>query len=169
MNKQGIFYSFSETSCIIRLVGEIKYTTVAVDFGRFVDSLLDKEEVVSVVADLRDCTYIDSTDLGILARIAITMQSRKVQRPVIVYGDSDVVRKSVTDVGLGFLCTVVSTFDLDNTAFKAVESKPLPDELVLAKLMVSAHQELIDMDDDNQKKFASVVALMESEISAMEQ
>ena len=168
MAKEGVFYSFSGTNCIIRLIGEMKYTTVAVDFGRFIDTLLEKEDITSVVVDMRECTYIDSTDLGILARIAITMQGRQAQKPVIVYDTEGVVAKSVQDIGLGFLFTLVTSYDLENMSFEQVTTGQQTDELLLAKLMVSAHQNLVDIDETNKEKFASVISLMESEIAAME-
>lgn len=169
MAHDGVYYSFSGTNCIIRLIGDMKYTTVASDFESFIDSLLENESVKDVVVDMRPCTYIDSTDLGILARIAITQVQRKAAKPIIVHEKDSRIVKTIEEIGLGRIFTLKTSLELDEIDFKEIENSEEKNELALAKMMVSAHQNLVDIDEANEKKFSSVIQIMENEIKEMEE
>lgn len=168
MAHDGVYYSFSGTSCIIRLIGDMKYTTVASDFEVFIDALLEKEDIKDVIVDMRECTYIDSTDLGILARVAITQVQRQAPKPIIVHEEASRIVKTIEEIGLGRIFNLMTSIDLAESDFTEIDSAEEKSELALAKMMVSAHQQLVDVDEANREKFSSVIDFMENEIAEME-
>ena len=168
MAQEGVYYSFTDTNCIIRLIGEMKYTTMAPDFEKFIDILLGKDEITEIIVDMRECTYIDSTDLGILARIAVTQAQRQAPQPLIVLEAGAVVEKTIYEIGLGHLFNLATTVELGSAEFTEVKDGGAQDELALAKLMVGAHQQLVDIDENNREKFAAVIEFMEQEIAEKE-
>jgi anti-anti-sigma factor len=168
MSSDGVFYSYIGKCCIIRLVGAIKYTTVAADFEKFIDTFIDKPDIIDVIIDMRECNYIDSTDLGILARISITQNQKNANKPVIVHTPDSGISTILKDVGFGRVFTLTDTITLQDTKFSDIESGEKQTELELAKMMVTAHEELIDMDESNLEKFSSVVNFMKKSIEQLE-
>ncbi|MGM0444123.1 MAG: STAS domain-containing protein [Fibrobacterota bacterium] len=169
MEENNISYAFiNETTCLIRLFGAIKYMNVAASFEEFINTLAEKEEVENVVIDMRDCTYIDSTDLGILARIAI-YQSKKVYapQPVIVYRKGSDIQSILEDIGFSRVFRLVDSLEIGDINFQSIENTGMKDELKMAKLMVDAHERLVDVDRKNTEKFGTVINLMKQNLKQL--
>lgn len=168
MPEDGVSYAFiDEKTCVIRLSGAIKYMNVATEFEAFIDSLIEKIEINSVIIDMRYCTYIDSTDLGILARISVTQSQRQAPQPVIVYTPKSDIEIILKDVGFNRVFNFVDSIELEGTDFTTLENSGMGSELKMAKLMVDAHKELIGIDDSNIEKFGAVVNLMEKSVEKL--
>lgn len=168
MPDDGVSYAFIDTnSCIIRLNGAIKYMNVATEFEAFIDSLVEKVGITSVIIDMRFCTYIDSTDLGILARISVTQSKRQAPQPVIVYTPGSDIEVILKDVGFNRVFNFVDTIELEEADFTSIKNSGMSSELEMAKLMVDAHKKLVDIDESNSEKFGAVISLMEKSVEKL--
>ncbi len=168
MNNDGVLYAFTDSSCIIKLVGAVKYTTIAADFERFIDELVEREDVTSVVIDMRECTYIDSTDLGILARITISQTQKGAQQPILLYTEGSDIGAILNDVGFGRVFNMMLDHELASVDLQKIEANGSKDDLEVAKMMLNAHQLLIDLDDGNGEKFSTVVDIMKQNVDDMQ-
>ncbi len=167
MSNDGVLYAFTDTSCIIKLVGAIKYTTIATDFERFIDGLIERDEVQDVVIDMRECTYIDSTDLGILARITVSQMKKGFGVPVLLYKVGSEIDSILHDVGFSRVFKMMQHHEFDETALQKLEKEAAPDQLKMAKMMLEAHKLLIELDDGNREKFSTVVDYMEQSVDSL--
>lgn len=167
MENDGVLYAFTEDSCIIKLVGSVKYTTVATDFERFIDDLVEKEDVHEVVIDMRECTYIDSTDLGILARITVSQMQKGAPQPVLLYKEGSDIGAILKDVGFNRVFNMVEDHDFGTADLKEIEQTGSSDQLATAKMMLNAHQLLIDLDEGNKEKFSTVVDFMKQSVDSL--
>lgn len=77
MERGRYFVAEREGITFIRMVGNLKYTGSS-GFDMFLDDFLS-QEYRDVVVDLSDAVFIDSTNLGLLARIA--ERSRRMGKP----------------------------------------------------------------------------------------
>ncbi len=167
MVKDGVLYAFTDKSCIIKLVGAVKYTTVAADFERFIDDLVERKEVNEVLIDMRECTYIDSTDLGILARITVSQMHKGAPYPVLLYKKESDIGAILNDVGFSRVFKMVESLDFQEVQLQEMANSAHPDQLDMAKLMLNAHQMLIDLDEGNREKFSTVVDFMKQSVDSL--
>jgi anti-anti-sigma factor len=144
-------------------VGDIRHP-LAPSIGRFVDTLIERFSDEELVVDLSEVDTIDSTNLGEIARIAILLSERNGKRPVIVstrYEINQILHCMALD----------EVFDLRTESSPNGDGEPIPTiavtkELSL-KVILAAHRRLMEMSEENRKKFAQVVELLELELRDM--
>lgn len=120
----------------------------------------------SVVIDFQDCTGMDSTFLGIMAGAAL--EFRKLEPP----GDFTLVRLSqrnlelVRNLGLHRIMNV-ETGDFQ-MAFNICKTEALncatQSEVDNAKMVLRAHECLVEADSSNQKKFQDVLSFLRLQV-----
>jgi anti-anti-sigma factor len=144
------------------LEGSIHYV-VARSLRAFGDELAGRVHDRTFVIDLTAVTVIDSTGMGILARLGRKTLERG-RRSVMVCPDNDLgicLRSAAFDK----LFLLLETSPLD----EAVELKEvrldtenmIPEALEL--VMLDAHRDLSDLSDRNQRAFADVVSLLDAQ------
>jgi len=69
MNSGQIYYAITGQRGFLKLAGEIRYP-LAASLNQAVNTLLAAPEIQGVVVDLQETDFIDSTCLGLLARVA---------------------------------------------------------------------------------------------------
>ncbi|MGE9296441.1 MAG: STAS domain-containing protein [Puniceicoccales bacterium] len=120
----------------------------------------------SVVIDFEGCTGMDSTFLGIMAGAAL--EFRKMDPP----GDFTLVRLSqrnlelVRNLGLHRILNVESgDFDM-NFAAQSAESLDgiSQSEKENARMVLQAHESLVEADESNQKKFQDVLSFLRLQV-----
>ena len=67
---------------IIRLVGDVRLT-LCISFDEFIKNMFEQHNLRSVIFDLRDAEGIDSTTLGLMAKISIGARDRSLANPVV--------------------------------------------------------------------------------------
>jgi anti-anti-sigma factor len=146
---------------VLRYFGAVNFL-LAPGIQNFVDHLIDDERVSGLVFDLSCASSLDSTNLGLMARVNERLVSKGAANSVIISGneDIDVVLRS-----MGF----DRTFELlpsDGHAcapdVEAIET-PSPSSVELKRTMLDAHQALVRMSEAGRKEFEAVVACLESD------
>lgn len=145
---------------VLLFQGDVRLTLCAA-----VDELLDRifrdEGFRSVQVDLSQADSIDSTSLGLLAKLSIQAERRFRFRPTLVSTRSDITR-------------VLYSMGFDDV-FNIVET-PLEHEEQLAELpgvdaspeetrqrVIDAHKTLMSMNESNQAAFKDLVSALEAE------
>ncbi len=115
----------------------------------------------TVVADLGDCTGMDSTFMGVLAGAAL-FEAGKTPRVVVLNAGDDLV-KLLRSVGLTELIDVASgRFDVPDMRFVRLEERMgQADRLALVR---SAHEELVRVCDKNEEIFGPLLESLEREM-----
>lgn len=146
---------------VLRYFGAVNFL-LAPGIQNFVDHLIDDQRVSGLVFDLSCASSLDSTNLGLMARVNERLVSKGAANSVIISGneDIDVVLRS-----MGF----DRTFELlpaDGHAcapdVEAIET-PSPSSVELKRTMLDAHQALVRMSEAGRKEFEAVVACLESD------
>ncbi len=147
---QGIF--------IIKLVGDVR-VTLCVAFDDYLSQMLVPGKFHSVIIDLCDAQGIDSTTLGLIAKVAIQASQQFNYTPVIISTNASITRLIEC---MGF----ASVFDIRTEALENDES--LRDlqvvgcsEEALRKKVIEAHRLLMGLNDDNRAKFSELVTSLE--------
>ncbi|HEY5959781.1 MAG TPA: STAS domain-containing protein [Polyangiaceae bacterium] len=164
MQQPEAFYGHLDQSLILVLKGQVRYMTARV-LRSFVDELLANESSDTMVLDLRELEFIDSTGMGLLARLGrFTLEHGR--RAVIVCGVPDVVtclRSAAFDTI--FILADEWPFDEEASLFEVpLEGREvIPD--IMCQVMLDAHRDLSSLSADNEQIFAGVITALESELA----
>lgn len=162
MSTGSIFYAIAEDRAFLKLVGSIRYplsTRLSLAVGR----VFEKADVHGVVVDLQEAEFIDSTCMGLLARVATQSMEQERDRPVIVSKQPEINRVLRS---MGFDRVFLLVEDPASTAFALADaaelaglsSRPEP------QLVLDAHRALSEMNEKNQHLFQNVIEQLEAEL-----
>lgn len=155
MSKAGyIKYAEHSGAYVLKLVGDVRLdlcTTLDV----FIQSMFSADDFVSVMIDLCEAEGLDSTTLGLLAKISIESQKQGFEKPVLFCNNPDLLRllesMSFSDV-----------FTIQTTLFQDVsELDSLPecvgDECQVRDKVIEAHRILANLSRENELKFKDLL------------
>ena len=155
-----VYYAQQDGACVIRFQGTISYTLGnAID--RFLDDLFARGEFSRILVDLNRTESIDSTGLGLLAKIANLMRRRDGSKPLLFSTQPDInelLRNICLDEAF-VLCEQVP----DLAPGQALPAGN-PSERELAQTVLDAHRLLCEMNDSNRAMFQNVVDSFEREL-----
>lgn len=156
-----VLYARDGDTWVLRFTGAIRYTMAhAVD--SFLDELFSRQHPGRICVDLNDTESIDSTGIGLLAKLANGLARRGGERPVFFTSNPEIL-ETLHNVCLDDLCTLVAGAP---TAVAANEiPATTPDERQLAGTIVAVHRLLCDMNAENRAKFQSVVDAFERDLA----
>lgn len=156
----NVLYARRGNTWVLRFQGEIRYTMAhAVDV--FIDELFARHNSARICVDLNATTAIDSTGIGLLAKIANGLRRTGREMPIVFSSNPEIV-ETLENVCLDEVCTIVAG------APEAVAENEIPattpSERELARTIVSAHCLLCDLCEQNRASFQSVVDAFEREL-----
>lgn len=159
MSAGTILSSREADTCYIRLVGRLTFAASRC-FDTFIEQLFD-EPTQNVVIDLNDADYLDSTMLGLLAKIARRLQADRQRRPTILSGREDI------DILLDSVCfdaafDIVHGRRLDGMSFTEIPA--LAGGAPATDTLFEAHQLLMDLSERNRDAFHDTVATLKRSI-----
>ncbi len=159
MDRGRYFYAEKDAITYIKMVGNLKYTTSS-GFDHFVDGLMERG-YENVVIDLSEATYIDSTNLGLIAKIAGRARHNSEMHVTIVSPNED-INEILRSVRFDKLFTIVEDMEgVDELEEIPEEERDKKDDL---QMLIQAHKALIDIDEENRPQFKDVVELLEKEV-----
>jgi anti-anti-sigma factor len=160
MQPGKILVAEQDGAFVIKLVGDVRLT-LCTTMDEFFDEMLSSKGFASVVIDLSDAINVDSTTLGLLAKLAIKAKQAYSFVPVILSTNPDITR-------------VLESMGFDRV-FR-IRQEPLLNDEDLGELPVlhddekevrcrvlEAHRVLMGLNDANKAKFRELVTLLEGQ------
>ncbi|HWA71758.1 MAG TPA: STAS domain-containing protein [Polyangiaceae bacterium] len=144
---------------VLRYFGTVNFM-LAPGIQRFVDDLIEHGSISGLVFDLSQANSLDSTNLGLMARVNERLLGVGAANSVIISGDGDI---DVVLRSMGF----DQTFDVLTTTptTELAPAEPIrtesPSATELRETMLAAHQALVRMSDAGRLEFEPVVACLE--------
>lgn len=127
----------------------------------FLDGMLQSDRGF-VVIDLRDCTGMDSTFMGVIAGTA-SFETEDLSIGVAVVNASSELFRLLETVGLTELVFVdPEPFDVKDVEFHALEEQAGEESRL--KLVRQAHEHLIKISDKNEQAFGDLLRTIEMEM-----
>lgn len=145
----------------LKLVGDVRLTLGAT-VNDYLDGMFKDPEFKAVLVDLSEADSIDSTCLGVLARLSIRAVERFSFTPTLVSTRPDITRVLVT-MGFDDAFNIIET-PLERTA-QLTELPRLPSagEDELRDQVIEAHRTLMSMNAHNREVFKDLVVTLETE------
>ncbi|MEH6568194.1 MAG: STAS domain-containing protein [Halioglobus sp.] len=143
---------------VIRLVGDVRLTLCAT-IDEYFQEMYDDPEFASVWVDLCEAEGIDSTTLGLLAKLALRVKEKFGLVPVIYSCDSGITRllRSMGFQRLFELREEVSGQDGGGSEIPLVEGS----EAAVKAKIVEAHRVLMNLNDENRARFQDLMTVLE--------
>ena len=91
MGEGRIYYAEQDGNYYLKFVGDVR-VTLCTTINTYVERIFAAEDMTSVVIDLSSASGVDSTTLGLLAKIAIYAENDKRIKPLLISADDSMVR-----------------------------------------------------------------------------
>ena len=144
----------------IRMTGDVRMV-LCLSFDKFIRSMFADPQFDSVVFDLSAAEAVDSTTLGLMAKIALQCRKVGTPKPVLVAQASGMIRLLET---MGFEDIFVITRgvepSMDNAERLDCEEGS---EENFKKRVVDAHKVLMSLNEHNQQAFKELVETLEKQ------
>jgi len=167
MQRGQLFIGRAEGAVILRLTGDLRHvsgdsTATSLQIDAFLEKRLGAEGKDRLIIDLREALAIDSTHLGLLARLAAPRSSPD-QVPVLVSTRPKITRL-IKSMGMDILFELV---DAVPEGLDAGEAAAVPREGGVrhaSEVVLKAHRALAALNEANRAQFEDVVSLLEEEL-----
>jgi anti-anti-sigma factor len=140
--------------------GDVRLT-LCTTIDAFLDRMFDDARFKSVVVDLGATETIDSTSLGLLAKLSIQAERRFNYRPVLVSTRPDITRMLVT-MGLDDVFTMVEEPLVHDGQLGELPCRCASEDEVRVRV-IEAHKLLMAMNDSNRAAFQDLVTTLEAD------
>lgn len=159
MESGEIYYAKIDDAYVLRFSGAIRYTLCS-DLESLIDQIFESPNFYRILVDLTEASCIDSTSLGLLAKISILTASRGGSKPTIISTNED-INEILESVGFDDIFRIV-----DLPEFASPQCAVLPhinaDKEHLGDTILDAHRILCQLNENNLKMFKGVVEALES-------
>lgn len=151
-----------EGTYLLRFEGDVRLTLcVAID--EFLQKMFDAPNFTAVVVDLCKAQGLDSTSLGILAKLAKEARRKTVRLPILVCDNADVLR-SLNSLGIDELFEQAGPEFADYAAVAPLgtleDVEPCEDDT--RRRVLEAHRMLMSLSPSNAEQFRDLVTQLEA-------
>ena len=161
MNNGRVLIANREGSYLVKLTGDVRMT-LCTTIDNCLQLMVQDPDFSSVVVDVSDAEGIDSTSLGLLAKISRVAVAKMKILPTLISSNPDITRVIET---MGFrdrVYVIVSSADVDNAKLPLAEAEVIPaDEQSAQARVLEAHKILMSLNDTNKVAFKELVECIE--------
>lgn len=158
-----IEYAETGDTLVLRFAGEVRYTGCA-PFNELIDRVFEEGSIENVLIDLTEASCIDSTGLGLLAKISNIVESHFHHKTPIFSTNPDINRTLDT---VGFTDIFLMLERKPETPAETTElSEAAASDREVAETVLSAHRTLASLSEENWRQFKDVVSALEADLRA---
>lgn len=158
MDNGNVLHASNNDVHVLRFIGDIRYT-LSPSIDRFLEGIFAGPKPAGFVIDLTETDSIDSTNLGLLARLATRMQRLDARRVTIVSSRAD-INAVLNSMALDEVFDIVTDTGIEADAAQKVPQAN-SDRETLTRTLIDAHRALMDINENNREMFRDVVTALE--------
>lgn len=143
---------------VIKMVGDVRLT-LCISFDQFIDTMFSADNFSAVLFDLSEAEAIDSTTLGLMAKISLQGQDRHGVIPVIL-STSASINRILQTMGFQDIFTIVNQLQTPINPSQEL-SADVDDENVVKEKVLEAHKILMGLNNENNETFRNLVKMLE--------
>ena len=144
---------------IIKMIGDVRLT-LCISFDQFIDSMLAAPNFSSVLFDMSEAEAIDSTTLGLMAKISLLAQEKCNVTPVILATNAS-IKRILQTMGFADIFTIVDKLEVDMAPEKPLTAIEC-DEKEVKEKVIEAHKILMGLNEKNHETFHNLVTMLEN-------
>lgn len=148
---------------VIKMIGDVRLT-LCVSFDDYIKTLFDKNDFCTISFDLIDTQGLDSTTLGLIAKIAVKSVELKGIRPAIICENNDILRL-LSSMGLDDVCQIIDAPPENYCSTKDFSGLTVcdTDECVVKEKVLESHCILMGLNETNRETFKDLVHTLEED------
>ena len=166
MSTGHVEYASLDGTHIFKLIGEVRAQS-CISLDKLLNRIEQQSNVVGAIVDLTQTTFIDSTVLGILAKLGLKLKQAHNIQAVMLSTNTDITTLA-NSMGLGQVFVI-----LNYCGDPSVCTLELMEEHVTHSNMLTtvldAHKTLMKLNENNQNMFEPLVKQLQKEQDNLEQ
>jgi anti-anti-sigma factor len=155
-----ILVSQGDRSHIIRLVGDVR-VTLCTSLNNYIEAIFKSEKISEIIVDMVDTEGVDSTTLGLLAKLAIYSNENFKIRPIVFCPDESVY-ETLMVMGLDDVFEIVQSL---RSRLEDYEELSVEDPSAVAdrtrQHVLDAHRLLSSFNEKNKHEFLDLIQALE--------
>jgi len=159
-NEGQIYVARSGAHWVLRLHGVIRFT-LSPALNQLLDQAFADPQTEQILLDLSHTRSIDSTNLGVLARIARFARQRGAPPPPLIAPDPSIIAL-LEGICFDQLFTILPSADYSAAGLTQLSALDT-DERAMMALVLEAHRRLCAIDAKNHAEFRDLVAALEQQ------
>lgn len=155
-----IEYASLNGTHIFKIVGEVR-AHGCISLDKLLNRMDQSEQVVGAIVDLTETTFIDSTVLGILAKLGLKLMSNHHIQAVMLSTNPDITTLA-NSMGLNQVFVILNYCGTSDVCTKALVDENVTHSTML-KTVLEAHRTLMQLNESNQNMFEPLVKQLQKE------
>lgn len=158
MSTGKIQFAEQNGTFVLKFVGEVRLTLCSA-LDATIERIFGARNFSSIIIDLTETSSIDSTTLGLLAKLSILSRQKIGLLPTLVSTNADISRL-LESMGFEQVFNLVGTPLPCPECLRDLPAQDLSEELVRAKVL-EAHRILMGLNEHNREAFSDLVTALE--------
>ena len=166
MSTGHVEYASLDGTHIFKLIGEVRAQS-CISLDKLLNKLEQHENVVGAIVDLTQTTFIDSTVLGVLAKLGLKLKQIHHIQAVMLSTNPDITILA-NSMGLGQVFVILNYCGDPQVCTRALVEENINHSNMLTTVL-EAHKTLMKLNENNQNMFEPLVKQLEKEQENLEQ
>lgn len=159
MTTGKIQFAESEGTFVLKFVGDVRLTLCAA-LDAYIEKIFSVLTFNAIIIDLTETDGIDSTSLGLLAKLSILSKQKVGFLPTLVSNQDD-MNRLLQSMGFDQVFNIVTEIAPTDAELEDLPGQLLSEELVKDKVL-EAHRILMNLNEHNREAFRDLVSALES-------
>ncbi|MAD58247.1 MAG: anti-anti-sigma factor [Porticoccus sp.] len=160
MDLGRILVSQKKSSYFIRLEGDVR-VVLSASLNDYMNIIFKSKDISKIIIDMIETKGVDSTTLGLLAKLAIYSNENFKIRPIVFCPDES-LHETLLVMGLDDVFEIVSQKKSELENYEELKSKPTKN-VIIKKHVLEAHKLLSSISMKNKEEFLDLIAALERE------
>jgi anti-anti-sigma factor len=144
---------------VIKMSGDVRLT-LCLSFDAYIEDMFTKDDFQAVVFDLTEAEAVDSTTLGLMAKISLIAKDRGKPQPTII-ANAPGIQRLLSCMGFEQIFDIVENLEQE---FVADDCLPegVADESQAKQKVIEAHKILMGLNEKNASTFRDLMNALEN-------
>lgn len=160
MTTGRIQFAESEGTFVLKFIGDVRLTLCAA-LDAYIEKIFSALSFESIVIDLTETDNIDSTSLGLLAKLSILSKERVGLLPTLVSTHED-MNRLLQSMGFDQIFNIVAESTPTDAELQELPGQLLSEDQVKDRVL-EAHRILMNLNEHNRTAFTDLVSSLESD------
>lgn len=155
-----IYYAERNNNYYLKFVGDVR-VTLCTGLSNYIESIFDGEEIASVSVDFTETQAVDSTTLGLLAKVALHVINKEDIKAMLIVKNESLIRL-VTGMGFDEIFELVRSLPSTPSELEMLPCSKAPTDEARVQV-IEAHKTLMSLNKKNMSAFSDLVKALERE------
>jgi anti-anti-sigma factor len=166
MSTGHVEYASLNGTHIFKLIGEVRAQS-CISLDKLLSKIEQQSNVVGAIVDLTQTTFIDSTVLGILAKLGLKLKQIHQIQAVMLSTNPDMTTLA-NSMGLGQVFVILNYCGDPKVCTRELMEEHITHNAMLTTVL-DAHKTLMKLNESNQNMFEPLVKQLQKEQDTIEQ